>query len=68
VVESDGNLIEGISGVDTDIVGTSGKFIVGIDGESGRFIVGTEEEESRKLKTGTETGALFTWIEGVSGS
>lgn len=61
-------LIEGMSGADTDIVGASGRFIVGMEGESGNFIVGTGEEESGILMTGTETWALFTWIEGVSGS
>jgi hypothetical protein len=61
-------LIEGMLGVETDIVGAPDKFIVGIEGESGRFIVGIEGVESGKLMTGTETGALFTWIEGVSGS
>jgi hypothetical protein len=60
-------LIEGMGGVDTAIVGASGKFIVGIEGESGRFIVGTEGVESGKLMIGTDTSALFTWIEGVSG-
>ena len=61
-------LIEGMSCIETDIVGASGKFIVGIEGESGRLMVGTEGEESGKLMTGTETGALFTLIEVVSGS
>ena len=44
-------------GVEIDIVGAPDEFIVGIEGV-----------ESGMLITGTETGALFTWVEGVSGS
>jgi hypothetical protein len=60
-------LIEGMVGVETDIVGASGEFIVGMEGELGRFIVGTEGVESGKLMIGTDTDGLFTWIEGGSG-
>ncbi len=59
--------IEGMVGVETVIVGASGKFIVGIEGASGRFIVGTEVVELGKLMVGIGTGALLTWVVGVSG-
>ena len=59
-------LILGIAGAETDIVGASGKLILGADGSSGRVMVETEGE-SGKLMTGTETNASFTWIEGVPG-
>lgn len=35
-------LIEGMLGVETDIIGAPDEFIVGIEGESRRFIVGIE--------------------------
>jgi hypothetical protein len=48
--------IEGMVGVETAIVGASG-----------RFIVGTEVVESGKLMVGIGTVAFFTWVVGVSG-
>lgn len=50
-------LIVGMTGSETDIVGASGKLIVGTDGaDSGRFIVGTDM-----------VGTVFTSMEGVPG-
>jgi hypothetical protein len=50
-------LIVGMTGAETDIVGASGKLIVGTDGaDSGRFIVGTDM-----------VGTVFTSMEGVPG-
>jgi hypothetical protein len=50
-------LIVGMTGAETDIVGASGKLIVGTDGaDSGRFIVGTDM-----------VGIVFTSMEGVPG-
>jgi hypothetical protein len=55
-------LIEGMAGVETTIVGASGRFIVRIEGASGRFIVGIEVVESGKSMVGTGTGVLFIWV------
>jgi hypothetical protein len=50
-------LMVGTAGAETDMVGASGKLIVGTDGaDLGRFITGTEM-----------VGMAFTWMEGVSG-
>jgi hypothetical protein len=50
-------LIVGTTAAETDMLGVSGKLMVGTDGaESGRFILGTEM-----------AGTSFTWIEGASG-
>ena len=64
-VGSDWMLIEGMAGVETTIVGASGRFIVRIEGASGRLIVGTEVVESGKLMVGIGTDALFIWVVGV---
>jgi hypothetical protein len=60
-------LIVGVVGVEMDIVGPSGKLMVGTDGSSGKFMVGIEGAESGKLMTGAETAASFTWTEEASG-
>ena len=54
MIEVSPTVIWGIPGAEIEIVGASGRFIVGTEGvESGKFIVGTCGLDSGRLVVGT---------------